>query len=497
MKKRIISLTLVISVLFLGLSGRIGQIIFSKNYTVSSGYNSYSVTIDRKYTNMYYRDMKPATNNKYQYIAIIKPNSKSILEAKKILPKEDYDNVLNELEKGYPVAVTLDNKPAVNLNHIKIHSAYKSDNKCYQLFSPASNGLLKYASEQIGEKKILYTVDAKGRLLEGDYGRYVEDNYASLKGYRLSIDSELQDLAVQASEGMENGVVIIMNISDSSILACVNRPFDNYNIKALSKYSVGSVFKLVISACALENDVDLEYNCTGSIAVGDTTFSCQSNHIHKNQNIRSALANSCNCYFVNLALTLGADKITKTAREMGFFANTKLFKGWEVSNSVFPSEEVLSSKGQLALLGFGQGMLLATPLQIASSLCTIGSYGNYRAPQLVLSSVESNGVSKSIKTSSPKKVLSDSTCKKLISYMRYVVTNGTGRNAEDSRQKAAGKTATAQTGQFLYGNELMNTWFAGVYPYDEPKYSIVIMTEKGNSGAEDCCPIFRTIVENL
>ena len=42
-----------------------------------------------------------------------------------------------------------------------------------------------------------------------------------------------------------------------------------------------------------------------------------------------------------------------------------------------------------------------------------------------------------------------------------------------------------------------NTWFAGVYPYDNLEYAIVVMTENGKSGAGDCCPIFRAIVEKL
>ena len=46
-------------------------------------------------------------------------------------------------------------------------------------------------------------------------------------------------------------------------------------------------------------------------------------------------------------------------------------------------------------------------------------------------------------------------------------------------------------------NEYLNTWFAGVYPYDNPKYAVVVMKEHGKSGSQDCCPIFRTIVEKL
>lgn len=80
--------------------------------------------------------------------------------------------------------------------------------------------------------------------------------------------------------------------------------------------------------------------------------------------------------------------------------------------------------------------------------------------------------------------------------MRYVVTNGTGASA-DWNNASAGKTSTAQSGRYQDGREILNTWFAGFYPYDDPKYAIVVMTEDGESGSGDCCPIFRTIVENL
>ena len=85
----------------------------------------------------------------------------------------------------------------------------------------------------------------------------------------------------------------------------------------------------------------------------------------------------------------------------------------------------------------------------------------------------------------------------LIEYMRYVVTDGTARIVMYGDKKSAGKTATAQTGQYYNGVEKLNTWFVGLYPYDKPKYAIVIMTEDGKSGAGDCCPIFSTIVEQL
>jgi len=63
--------------------------------------------------------------------------------------------------------------------------------------------------------------------------------------------------------------------------------------------------------------------------------------------------------------------------------------------------------------------------------------------------------------------------------------------------KMNGKSIRKSVYELADGNELLNTWFAGVYPYNNPKYAIVIMMEQGTSGAKDCCPIFRTIVESL
>ena len=47
------------------------------------------------------------------------------------------------------------------------------------------------------------------------------------------------------------------------------------------------------------------------------------------------------------------------------------------------------------------------------------------------------------------------------------------------------------------GKEVLNTWFAGFYPYSNPKYSIVVLTEDGTTGSENCCPVFSSIVEKI
>lgn len=497
MKKRIVSLALIVAFLAVGLTGRIGYIIFSKTYTVSEGYNSYVLTIDTFAPTLYYEDFQRITNNTKQYAAVIRPNAKCVAELSKIFDSKRVKEITEELKKGYPVIINIEEKDKDGFKYNHVFETY--DTKCSfpQLISKNSSGMMTYIEGAAGKRKIKFSIDAKQRLLSGDSGSIIDENYDSKEGYRLSISKEIQQIVYDACRDMKNGCALVMDVHDASILASVSKPDTSYVNKTLQKYPVGSVFKLIVSACAIENHCDLSYNCVGKIAVGDTVFGCQNYHKHAEQNLKEALGNSCNCYFVNLALHLGKDKLTKTARAFGFEDTTLLFDNWKVQNGMLPNDYELNSKGQLALLGFGQGKLLSTPLQICSSLCTIANSGIKNEPRLVLSNVDRLSNSSDIVYDEGERVLSKAACKTLIQYMRYVVSDGTGRKAQSTDGKSAGKTATAQTGQYDKGIELLNTWFAGIYPYDAPKYAVVIMVEDGTSGSSDCCPIFRTIVEKL
>lgn len=497
MRKRIISLCICISLIFSILTGRIGYIIFSGNYNVLNGYNSYSVLIDNTELNLYYSNSNRINNNLYSYVAIIKPNEKCIGELIKAYSTNERKEIMQELKQGYPLVKSINPSKRKELKYIKIEKINRSQYPSKQLLSKECDGLLNHTSNIIGNKSISYNIDAKGRLLAGDDGKIINNNYNSNEGLKLSLNQDIQDIANQASSKLKNGCIVIMDINDSSILACVTKPNDSFTNKPLKQYAVGSIFKIVIACCALENKVDINYECKGSIKVGDTIYSCQKNKMHKNQSLKQALANSCNCYFVNLALELGSSKILKTAKSLGFDSTTNLYNDWLFNNAKLPTNNDLLSKGELALLGFGQGKLTATPIQMCNCLCSIANGGYNNESRLVLSTINKNGISESIAYSKGDKALSSNTCDKMMEYLRYVVTDGTGYNAESFNKKSAGKTATAQTGQYINGNEILNTWFAGIYPYDNPKYAIVILTENGTSGSEDCCPIFSTIVEML
>lgn len=477
-----------VALLIVATAGRVGYISLSGDYTVSSGYNSYTLTAVSQKQTVYDRNMRKMSNNKNSLAAVIRPTQNCLSELNKLFTQREIEEIVDELSQGYPVIRRIDSY--ASCKHIQIIETSQTE------LTP----LLKLVGEEYGEvvyeQKINFGVDAVGRLLEGDEGEITEEYNADVPyGVQLTVDNSIQQAVEKAAKYMRRGAVVVMDADTAEILAMHIAPDDNL-YRAVMPYTVGSVFKLVVSACALENGVDISYECTGKITVGDTDFACQKEKAHGKQHMKEALANSCNCFFVKLALELGADKLLETARSFGFGGKTQLMENYSVSNGNLPDESDLKSKGQLALLGFGQGLLTATPLQFCTALCALANGGFYSWPRLITGVVDSDGEVSPFAANEPERVISEKTSDTLRSYMRYVVTNGTGAAAEYNNS-SAGKTSTAQSGIYEEGREVLNTWFAGVYPYDDPEYAIVVMTEDGSSGSSDCCPIFRTIVESI
>ena len=490
MKKRIYISSAFAVLFFVFIIARLGYIVFSGAYAVSDSYNSYSIVIDTIEPNLYYSNNRKLTNNVTEKYALIKPNSKALAELQNSF--DNADEIRKELKYGKPVLIKSESN---DFKYIKLFNVTSTSNNCRQLVSKECSGVLKYLPDTLGRKKFKFHVDALGRMLTGDEGEIVNENYVTSEGLQLTLNEDIQNITYDACKNINSGCAIVMEVRTSSILACVTKPDSSFLNKPFRLYPVGSVFKILMAACALENGINPTYKCEGKITIGDTVYNCQK-HAHGVQNLEGALACSCNCYFVNLAMLLGEERIINTAKDFGFDANINIYDKWKIKSSLLPSVNDLKNYGELPLLGFGQGKLMSTPLQICNMLCTAANGGYRNTVKLVTAKVDKFGNRNFVAYEKERKVISNRNSYLLLKYMRSVVEDGTGKSA-DYNNKSAGKTATAQTGQFKAGREVLNTWFAGVYPYDEPEYAIVVMVENGNSGAEDCCPVFSTIVENL
>ena len=89
------------------------------------------------------------------------------------------------------------------------------------------------------------------------------------------------------------------------------------------------------------------------------------------------------------------------------------------------------------------------------------------------------------------------TAEKLQELLAGVVAEGTGQQAAPSEGTAAGKTGTAQTGQFRDGEELKNYWFAGFYPAEKPRWTIVVMQDAQTEPEVSSAAIFAHLCDAL
>ena len=212
--------------------------------------------------------------------------------------------------------------------------------------------------------------------------------------------------------------------------------------------------------------------------------------------MRQATAVSCNTYFISLALKTGAQTVIQAADSLHFGKSTPLCNGLTGAEGNLPDAARLDSDAALANLAFGQGELLATPLQLAAMMACIASNGTYREPYLIEGVCSADGeFTPDEKKSGVERPISASIARLIRGFLEQVVLTGSGKRAASEFFTSAGKTATAQTGIFVDGTELCNSWFAGYFPAESPKYAVAILKENGSGGAVSCAPVFKCISE--
>lgn len=201
MSKRIISLGVAFAILLTFALGRCGYINFSNSYKVDSSYNSITVDISTLFTNIYSRNGVLLNNNTHSLYAVIKPSEKSMAELKYLYSNDDIKYITDELKKGYPVVMPVKNYAYTKYIRLEEIVNQNNDNMlCRHLIDKNFSGLEKYVDKKIGSLSINYSVDALGRVLDGDNGTIINKNYNSIDGVKISIDEKLQKIAEVSSK---------------------------------------------------------------------------------------------------------------------------------------------------------------------------------------------------------------------------------------------------------------------------------------------------------
>ncbi len=356
---------------------------------------------------------------------------------------------------------------------------------------------------------IKYSTNALQGVIAGLGIEAQKDTEDTTNGIILTIDRNLSLFTEQSMEKyIEKGAAVVMNCNNGELLALSSMPeFDATNIEqyidsdngelinnAMVNQTVGSVFKMIIAACAIENGLsDFIFECKGGISVADRVFSCQNQKEHGHMTLKEAFAHSCNSYFIALGQLLGYDKIIETAQLFGVDSSIEIIKDMKSASGILPKETGVLS---IANLSIGQGELMISPLEIARITAVMCNGGYLVNPTAYYGTYIDGQIGNMSSYSYKSRIISSDTAQMLKEICQYCVSDGTGVSASPQTGSAGGKTASAQTGRIGDdGQEILNTYFTGFYPADEPEYVITIFALDGQSGSATCAPVFREICD--
>jgi len=376
----------------------------------------------------------------------------------------------------------------------------------------------------------LYLKDVNGQIVT----KLAERSAVASQSLTTSIDSTLQ-YYLQQSLGNYRGAIVVMEIETGRILALVSNPefdpnmFDGGNTnsgytKALygadnlydginnpvfnratnGQYPLGSVFKIITMAAALETGEFTETSsmyCGHSVEVCGNTLYDWTYEKDKPESgeltLPEGLMRSCNPWFYTIGATLYADGYSSAIADMARAFGLGSLTGVDISEQPGNIPTDTNSCEVNTQLSIGQGEMTVTPLQVARFIAAVGNGGTLYQPSLVDSITSSTG--QTTYTFEPVAQgtlpVSEYNMNLITEAMRSVITNARGTaniQLATMPYRAYGKTGTATntTGE-------SHAWFAGytsVGNPDRPDIAVVVLLENAGEGSEMAAPVFRRAV---
>jgi len=395
---------------------------------------------------------------------------------------------------------------------------------------PAAAPIVGYKSLLFGTSGLERTYDDQLIGLDqlgpgGEMLRKFRPDQSDPSDLELSVDVRLQELAARLLGG-DRGAVVAIEPSTGRILALVSNPtFDpNQLVDATTarsyldklsadpgsplldratqgRYVPGSVFKMVTAIAALDSgsitpattfaDQPSQYR-TGfkvdGFRIRDAPRTVQTDHP---LTLDEATEISSNIYFAHVGLQTGAQAMLDRAARLGF--------GGALDFELPTASSQLTGGGgpldgfqddvELANASFGQGQVLATPLQMALVAASIANGGVLMQPKLVDRLVSQNGDVQTLDPHVLTKAMSPATAQQVNDAMVRAVEGpfaaGYAGGAAVDGVTTAGKSGTAQ----LADGELPHSWFIGFAPAEAPRIAIAVVVENGGFGSERAVPL--------
>ena len=387
----------------------------------------------------------------------------------------------------------------------------------------------EYLQGEPGE--ILTVTDAKGIEVESAGERRVEP----VKGMdlRITLDRNIQAYATQlaeqamATKEADSVSVLVMNPQNGEIYACVNVPeFDLNNPFELPEgtpenisqeesqnilngiwrngcindtYEPGSTFKIITAAAGLEAGVvttQSNFNCPGFIMVDDRRIHCHKRAGHGSQDFTHTMMNSCNPALITVGLRLGVDNYYSYFEKFGLKKMTGIDLPGEAGTIMHKKEDM--GNVELATVAFGQSFQI-TPVQLLTTVSSIINGGRRVTPHFGIQTVDAQGnVVERFEYPVTEGIVSEETSATMRGILEMVVKEGSGSNGQVEGFRIGGKTATSQTLPRGSGRYIAS--FIGFAPAEDPQVIAIAIVNNPQGvyyGSQVAAPIVRQLYENI
>ncbi len=268
-------------------------------------------------------------------------------------------------------------------------------------------------------------------------------------------------------------------------------------------YEPGSVFKVITSAAAIEeNLIDLEndsFYCSGSVTIaGAEPIHCHDWSGHGSQTFQQALTNSCNPAFMEIGSRLGVENFCYYYEAFGLKERTGIDLPAEGVGIGFEAENM--SEVDLAVSAFGQGDTL-TPIEMITSYCAAINGGYLLEPYVVDKVVDEDGniVLKNERTVR-RQVISEDTSKKVRTALGRVVSDSSGGNVTIKGYSIGGKSGTSE--RLSLDADEYGASYVCFTPVEDPEIILLVLADMPNSeigyyGSTVAVPTARNILEDV
>jgi len=301
----------------------------------------------------------------------------------------------------------------------------------------------------------------------------------------LSIDTRVQ--AAMESElgramtayGARGAAGLVLDVDTGEVVSMVSLPVFNpnrvgmagteelRNINTQSVYELGSTFKVITAAIALETGVaslSRRFDATAPLQVG--RFKIKDDHAQSRWlNIPETLVHSSNIATARMADEIGAARMQAMFRRLGFDTKPDI----ELREKGRPLWPTFWARTTVMTTAYGHGIAV-TPLHLASAYAAMINGGIWRPSTLL--KVEPGRAPKG------RRVISEATSHRMRQMMRLIVQEGTGRKGEAPGYRVGGKTGTAEVAQGGgYASNANVSTFAAAFPMDKPRYVVIAMMD--------------------